>query len=53
MFYADAGGVHHVSMYVGKGRMVHSPRTGTPVQVIDVDTPAYAREYAGARRYLS
>lgn len=53
MFYADAGGVHHVSMYAGNGRMVHSPRTGTPVQVIKVDTPAYAREYAGARRYRS
>ncbi len=52
MFYATSGRVHHVSMYVGRGRMVHSPRTGTPVQVISTDTTAYAQEYAGARRYL-
>ncbi len=52
LFYADGGGVHHVSMAVGNGRMVHSPRTGSTVQVIARSTPAYAREYAGARRYL-
>ncbi len=52
LFYADSGGVHHVSMAVGNGRMVHSPRTGSTVEVIARSTPAYAREYAGARRYL-
>ncbi len=52
LFYADAGGVHHVSMSVGNGRMVHSPRTGSQVQIIPRDTPAYAAEYAGARRSL-
>lgn len=52
MFYAAAGVVHHVSMYVGHGRMVHSPHTGQRVQVIATSTPPYVREYAGARRYL-
>lgn len=52
MFYATDGTVHHVSMYVGHGRMVHSPGTGQRVQVIPTSTPSYAEEYAGARRYL-
>jgi cell wall-associated NlpC family hydrolase len=52
MFYATDGVVHHVSMYVGHGRMVHSPGTGQQVQVIPTSTPAYAEEFAGARRYL-
>ncbi|HEX6921483.1 MAG TPA: C40 family peptidase, partial [Actinomycetes bacterium] len=53
LFYATAGLVHHVSMYAGSGQMVHAPRTGGVVQTIPVATPAYAREYAGARRYLT
>ena len=52
LFYATAGHVHHVSMYVGNAMMVHAPHTGSTVQVIAMSTPAYAREYAGARRYL-
>lgn len=52
MFFADSGGVHHVSMYAGGGMMVHSPRTGTTVQMTDVDAQPYASEYSGARRYL-
>lgn len=52
MFFATDGVVHHVAMYAGDGRMVHSPRTGLAVQVIPTSTPEYASEYAGARRYL-
>ncbi len=52
MFYANSGGVHHVSMYAGSGRMVHSPRTGSTVQVIATTTPPFAAEFAGARRFL-
>jgi len=52
MFYATHGTVHHVSMYVGDGRMVHSPHTGQVVQVVATSTPGYVEEYAGARRYL-
>lgn len=52
MFYATDGLVHHVSMYVGDGRMVHSPGTGQTVEVIATSTPAYRAEYSGARRYL-
>jgi cell wall-associated NlpC family hydrolase len=52
LFYATDGLVHHVSMYVGDGRMVHSPGTGQTVEVIPTSTAAYRSEYAGARRYL-
>lgn len=52
MFFADSGGVHHVSMYVGGGSMLHSPHTGATVSIIDIDTAPYAQEYVGARRFL-
>jgi len=51
MFYASDGRVDHVSMYAGKGHMVHAPG-GQQVQVIATSTPAYRSEYVGARRYL-
>jgi gamma-D-glutamyl-L-lysine dipeptidyl-peptidase len=52
MFYAASGLVHHVSMYAGDGRMVHSPGTGQRVEVIPTSTPSYASQYVGSRRYL-
>jgi hypothetical protein len=53
MFYATDGLVHHVSMYVGNGTMVHAPHTGQSVQVVATSSPAYTSEYTGARRYYS
>lgn len=55
LFYSsgpDRRSVHHVSMYVGKGMMIQSPATGKTVETVPVDTPQYARQYWGARRYL-
>jgi len=52
LFYATRGHVHHVSIYAGNGRMVLAPKTGSTVQTIAVSTPSYAREFAGARRYI-
>jgi cell wall-associated NlpC family hydrolase len=51
LFYASNGRVHHVSMYVGDGQMIHAPRTGQPVQVIAFSAPPLRDEYVGARRY--
>jgi cell wall-associated NlpC family hydrolase len=51
LFYAGSGPVHHVSMYVGDGQMIHAPRTGQPVQVIAFSAPPLRGEYVGARRY--
>jgi cell wall-associated NlpC family hydrolase len=50
MFYALNGVVHHVSMYVGHGRMIHSPSTGRSVEI--VSTSVLAPQYVGARHYL-
>ncbi|KEK23101.1 C40 family peptidase [Bacillus gaemokensis] len=46
------GSVHHVGMYIGDGKMIHSPKAERTVEIIPIDTPGYIEEYAGARRYL-
>jgi cell wall-associated NlpC family hydrolase len=55
LFYASDGGkgaIYHVSMYVGNGMMIQSPATGKTVETVPVDTPSFARQFWGARRYL-
>jgi cell wall-associated NlpC family hydrolase len=51
-FRTRSGAIHHVGIYAGKGRMIHSPRTGQPVQVSSITKGLWAREFAGGRRYL-
>lgn len=53
VFFANSSGVHHVGMYAGRNRMIHSPRTGQPVQITDLSVQPWSSEYAGARRYRS
>ena len=38
-------------MYVGDGKMIHAPRTGTAVQVTSLQTQPYSSEFAGGRRF--
>jgi hypothetical protein len=45
-------GVGHVGMYVGGGRFIHAPHTGTRVQVTSLADPWYQASYDGARRLL-
>ncbi|WP_284639901.1 C40 family peptidase [Paenibacillus silviterrae] len=55
LFYAydrGKGKVHHVAMYIGEGMMIHSPKTECPLEIIPMNTPAYAAEFAGARRFF-
>ena len=52
LFYADDGLVHHVTMYIGDGAIIHAPRTGQPVGLVPVSTQPLRSEYVGARRYL-
>jgi cell wall-associated NlpC family hydrolase len=52
LFYASNGRVHHVSMYLGNGQMIHAPRTGQPVKIVAFSAPPLRAEYIGARRYL-
>lgn len=49
-FRNAAGSVHHVGMYVGDGRMIHAPSTGSSVSVVSLGAQPYAGEYAGGRR---
>lgn len=50
-FGSSARNIHHIGIYVGRGRMVHAPRTGDVVSYDRIDTGYYARTYQGARRY--
>ncbi|MFM9278029.1 C40 family peptidase [Paenibacillus jiagnxiensis] len=55
MFFAynqGKGKVHHVAMYAGNGKMIHSPKAGKTVEIISIKTAAYSQEFAGARRYI-
>ena len=52
LFYASNGLVHHVSMYIGGGYMIHAPHTGASVQIVRFSAEPLRSEYAGARRYL-
>lgn len=53
VFLAGPGGVgfvHHVAMYVGAGRIIEAPNTGSLVRIVPLST--VDASYAGARRYL-
>jgi cell wall-associated NlpC family hydrolase len=52
LFYAHNGLVHHVSMYIGGGDIIHAPHTGSSVQIISFSAEPLRSEYVGARRYL-
>lgn len=43
-------GLGHVGIYLGRGRMVHAPHTGTRVQVVSLSRSAYGRSLIGVRR---
>jgi cell wall-associated NlpC family hydrolase len=45
-------GVGHVGMYVGGGRFIHAPHSGTNVQITSLSDPWYRQSYDGARRML-
>lgn len=42
----DPSTIHHVGLYIGEGKMVHAPHTGSHVQI----TPMSRSDYAGAVR---
>lgn len=55
VFYAYNGGkgtVHHVGVYIGDGKMLHSPNSSTHVRIDDIVASGWIKEYAGARRYV-
>ena len=53
VFFASNGLVHHVGIYLGNNAMLSSLQTGDPVEVSSLAAQPFAREYAGARRFVS
>jgi gamma-D-glutamyl-L-lysine dipeptidyl-peptidase len=45
------GAIHHVGIYYGNGQMIHSPKTGKTIEIIDLKDTIYERELCVARRY--
>lgn len=50
VFFGQKGNsrtIHHVGIYIGGGKMLHAPRTGTKIRINDVH---YMNDYFGATR---
>ena len=45
------GAIHHVGIYYGDGRMLHSPHTGKTIEIISMNGTIYEKELSMARRY--
>lgn len=45
------GRIHHVGIYHGDGKLLHSPKTGKTVEIIPLEGTIYERELCAARRY--
>jgi cell wall-associated NlpC family hydrolase len=43
-------GLGHVGIYIGRGRMVHAPHSGTRVQVVRLGGSPYGARLVGVRR---
>lgn len=44
------GRIHHVGIYYGNGKMLHSPKTGRTVEIISLSGTVYEQELCAARR---
>jgi cell wall-associated NlpC family hydrolase len=40
----------HVGIYIGEGRFIHAPRTGSEVRIDDMRRSYWAKRFNGARR---
>ncbi len=50
-FQNTAGyGISHVGIYVGDGKFIHAPHTGSVVSYADLNSTYYTNHYYGARR---
>ncbi len=45
------GSVHHVGIYYGYGKMIHSPSTGRYIEITPLKGTIYEEELCGVRRY--
>jgi len=52
IFFGADGQISHVGIYVGEGRFIHAPRTGSVVRLEKIDAPYWLARYSGARRVI-
>jgi cell wall-associated NlpC family hydrolase len=45
------GTLHHVGIYYGDGKMLHSPQTGKGIEITSLEGTIYEKELCAARRY--
>ncbi|MFE8698504.1 NlpC/P60 family protein [Cytobacillus sp. FJAT-53684] len=45
------GSIHHVGIYYGDGKLIHSPNTGKCIEIIDLKDTIYEKELCEARRF--
>ncbi len=45
------GQIHHVGIYYGDGKLLHSPKTGKKIEIIPLEGTIYEKELCAARRY--
>lgn len=45
------GSIHHVGIYYGEGKLLHSPNTGKSIEIIELQNTIYETELCAARRY--
>jgi cell wall-associated NlpC family hydrolase len=51
MFYGR-GGSQHVSMYIGKGKMIHATNPRTDVRIDSINNGYWRGRFAGAGRII-
>jgi cell wall-associated NlpC family hydrolase len=54
VFYSFEGtsNINHVGIYIGSGKMIHSPKTGDVVKVTDITTAYWETRFVTARRII-
>ncbi|TYS68694.1 NlpC/P60 family protein [Sutcliffiella horikoshii] len=45
------GKLHHVGIYHGDGKLLHSPKTGRDIEILPMKNTIYEKELCAARRY--
>lgn len=45
------GKLHHVGIYYGEGKLLHSPKTGRDIEILPMKNTIYEKELCAARRY--
>lgn len=49
---AGNGNISHVGLYLGKGKMIHSPKTGDTAKITDITTSFWQGRFITARRII-